>query len=417
MADEGQGGVGAASRVATAKLDGDALVLCLPRLSIAVVVDSADLRYELLSTFSGLAGNGPADERWVVKQDDEAWSVTAPGKAIDGRRSVSTASLVGRLQTELNNLVTSTSCAAGDVLLHAGTLMLDSRTVLLVGTSGAGKTTLTATLVDGGARYLSDEFAVLEPGARLVRSYGKPLTVKQGAREAVARLGLFADSTELHESEPGLRYVPVPAERVVFEAPWPSLLVLLDADPEVEPGWLHPAEVLIALAEHSPCREQTTEQFPRLADLAREVRAYQLPRDEPARMAATVHELLTDLDRPDGSDGSPVDRGTAHGGRCVEGAEVSEAGGRPGSGERLERAAAVLTEDFGDATVLYDPHADRLHLLNAAGRALWFACNGQHSADELVSSRSRLGFDAADVQQALAVFRREGLLADASTVD
>ena len=416
MGDGDERGLEAAVGRATPEADANPLVLRLPRLRLALEASDDDLRSELASTFSGLVSKSRADEHWVIT-DDEGWCVEAPGRAIDGRRAVSTASLAGRLQTELNNLVTATSCAAGDVLLHAGTLRLEARTVLLVGTSGAGKTTLTATLLDAGADYLSDEFTVLEPAGRTVRRYAKPLTVKQGARETVGGLELFAGDAGLADDEPGLRYVAVPESSLAAQGAWPSLLVLLDADPQIEEGWVHPAEVLIALAEHSPCRAQTTDQLPRLAEFAREVPAYQLARREPARMAATVRELLSGLAsaRESGGSGGVASAGQAP--VVVDEADVAEMRDSGGSAECLGRAPGVLTEDFADAAVLYDPRVDRLHLLNARGRALWIACDGQQTLDDLVAAGNLQGLEAADVQETLRVFREEGLLAGGADDD
>ena len=53
---------------------------------------------------------------------------------------------------------------------------------------------------------------------------------------------------------------------------------------------------------------------------------------------------------------------------------------------RPTRAPEVLTEDFGDAIVLYDPRTDRFHRLNAAGRVLWLACDGNATLHEISRS-------------------------------
>jgi hypothetical protein len=62
------------------------------------------------------------------------------------------------------------------VFLHAGAVAWRGRALVLPGASRTGKTTLVAELVRAGARYLSDEFAVIR-GDR-VAPYPKPLSVR-----------------------------------------------------------------------------------------------------------------------------------------------------------------------------------------------------------------------------------------------
>jgi hypothetical protein len=58
--------------------------------------------------------------------------------------------------------------------IHAGVVEVDGRAILLPGTSGSGKTTLVAALVAHGARYLSDEYALLDDRG-WVHPYPRPL--------------------------------------------------------------------------------------------------------------------------------------------------------------------------------------------------------------------------------------------------
>ncbi len=63
------------------------------------------------------------------------------------------------------------------VFVHAGVVGMEERAIVLPGRSFAGKTTLVAALVQAGAEYWSDEYAVLDADG-LVHPYPKPLSVR-----------------------------------------------------------------------------------------------------------------------------------------------------------------------------------------------------------------------------------------------
>lgn len=65
------------------------------------------------------------------------------------------------------------------IFVHAGAVGWRGRAILIPGSSGTGKTTLTAALVRAGASLFSDEFAVLDRSGR-VHPYPLPLRVKGG---------------------------------------------------------------------------------------------------------------------------------------------------------------------------------------------------------------------------------------------
>jgi hypothetical protein len=67
--------------------------------------------------------------------------------------------------------------APGVIFVHAGVVAHRGKTIVLPGLSFAGKTTLVAALVRAGARYYSDEFAVLDENG-LVHPYAKRLSLR-----------------------------------------------------------------------------------------------------------------------------------------------------------------------------------------------------------------------------------------------
>ncbi len=69
--------------------------------------------------------------------------------------------------------------ARGRVFVHAGVVGLGGRAILVPGSSQSGKTTLVRALVDAGATFYSDEYAVLDLRGR-VHPYRKHLSVRDG---------------------------------------------------------------------------------------------------------------------------------------------------------------------------------------------------------------------------------------------
>jgi hypothetical protein len=66
------------------------------------------------------------------------------------------------------------------VFVHAGVVGVRGEAIVLPGMSFAGKTTLVAALVQAGAEYWSDEYAVLDCDG-LVHPYPKPLSMRTNA--------------------------------------------------------------------------------------------------------------------------------------------------------------------------------------------------------------------------------------------
>ncbi len=82
------------------------------------------------------------------------------------------------------------------LFVHAGVVAHDGRALVIPGSSFSGKTTLVQRLVQAGARYYSDEYAVLDEDG-LVHPYPRPLSIRNsgqnGARErAAAEIGAVA---------------------------------------------------------------------------------------------------------------------------------------------------------------------------------------------------------------------------------
>jgi len=82
----------------------------------------------------------------------------------------------------------------GGLLFHAGGLTWDGKGLLLPGSIGAGKTTLTMWLAlqaIGGLAYLSDEMVFFPDGSDVMQTYTRPLNLKSPARAALEDLFEF----------------------------------------------------------------------------------------------------------------------------------------------------------------------------------------------------------------------------------
>lgn len=75
----------------------------------------------------------------------------------------------------------------GRYAVHAGVVQVGEAAILLPGMTHAGKSSLVAALLERGATYFSDEYAVLD-GEGLVHPYPRPLLVRNGTPEQVPKL-------------------------------------------------------------------------------------------------------------------------------------------------------------------------------------------------------------------------------------
>jgi hypothetical protein len=74
--------------------------------------------------------------------------------------------------------------------LHAGSMEIDGRGVILPGDSGSGKSTLTVGLIARGWRYLCDEFALIDADTLRVHPYPRAICVKRPSFDALESLGV-----------------------------------------------------------------------------------------------------------------------------------------------------------------------------------------------------------------------------------
>ena len=164
-------------------------------IPIALQSDMDELREEFAALYHGSLQAGPP-------QDDAiAMDVTATGRGLlRGRRwavcgdgeKISTVrrweELMPYLEWGINYRVIASRRRF--LQLHAATLVRHGQGVLFAATSGAGKSTLAAGLLARGWKYLSDEFALIDPETLCIHPFPKALCIKAGAFDVVEQAGL-----------------------------------------------------------------------------------------------------------------------------------------------------------------------------------------------------------------------------------
>ena len=123
----------------------------------------------------------------------------------------------------------------GDLVLHASAVAIGGRAIALLGEKGAGKSTLSATLLARGHSLLSDDIVAVRSGPDGPVVAGGSRTLK--LEPAVARaLGLDPEKLRLIHREGTKREWPLPATAVAATTPLARLIVLQRGPaPRVEP--------------------------------------------------------------------------------------------------------------------------------------------------------------------------------------
>ncbi|MBN1219227.1 MAG: hypothetical protein JXM69_09895 [Anaerolineae bacterium] len=129
-----------------------------------------------------------------------------------------------------------TAFRASDCLfVHAGVVGWQGRAILIPGRSMTGKTTLVKALIEAGAAYYSDEFAVLDKEG-FVRPYSRPLSIRGHNGQPIRKTPV-----ESLGGQTGVEPLPV------------GLVVVTDYQPEAawRPRQLTPGQALLALMDNT----------------------------------------------------------------------------------------------------------------------------------------------------------------------
>jgi hypothetical protein len=108
----------------------------------------------------------------VVRNGPEEYQVARGGETV-GVWPLEDA--IRTFEVSLRNHIASS--APAHLFIHAGTVARDGKAIVIPGPSFSGKTTLVTALVEAGATYYSDEYAVLDANG-LVHPYPKPISIR-----------------------------------------------------------------------------------------------------------------------------------------------------------------------------------------------------------------------------------------------
>jgi hypothetical protein len=118
--------------------------------------------------------------------NDDLWRITQVGGRLDTFHGDA---LLGEFDDEATAVIAlagdielhAASTTADFVAIHAGAVAFDGQALLLPGRSLAGKSTLARALLEAGADYLSDEYALLDADGN-VHAYPRPLRLRRPGR-------------------------------------------------------------------------------------------------------------------------------------------------------------------------------------------------------------------------------------------
>jgi hypothetical protein len=168
--------------------------------------------------------------------------------------------------------------ARDHLFVHAGVVGWQGRAILIPGRSMTGKTTLVQALIEAGATYYSDEFAVLDQQG-LVHPYPVPLSIR-------GTHGQPAQKTPAEAFGGQVGITPLPVGLVVVTA--------YQAGASWRPGALSAGQALLALMDNAvAARREPSYSMPILRAAITPATAVQSKRSEAGEVARALLRRLT----------------------------------------------------------------------------------------------------------------------------
>lgn len=222
-----------------------------------VYADSCDDVVETVERF-GVARSGP-DEFVITRDGEKIASAATAGRAL------------GTMHWHLNRRIVVTS--RQPVLIHAGTVELAGRAVLVVGASGAGKTTATASLAMAGLGYLTDDITAVQRD-ETVTGAAKPIGLRAPSLDVLglSRGQLQSPPAEYIATDDAQHFVAASSLGAsVASSAEPGMIVFLSRDlPGGSSAELKRSHALARLTEYAfDLNQVNVEGFEALAELVR----------------------------------------------------------------------------------------------------------------------------------------------------
>lgn len=176
------------------------------------------------------------------------------------------------------------------VFVHAGSVAIHDGALLLVGDSGAGKTSTVSALLTCGAAYLSDEVALLDPEAGTVLAFHLPMVVKPWTARAA---GPLPPGRQVATQGAVRFHLPI---RLARAAPLRTVVFLERGDPP-RLRELSRAAAMLRLAQQASSFRygvRVDDAFRAWARAVRTARCVQLQATRPAALAAALSHMGAD---------------------------------------------------------------------------------------------------------------------------
>ncbi|MFM1813384.1 MAG: hypothetical protein RLZ98_79 [Pseudomonadota bacterium] len=164
-----------------AAVQGERICISSGTAMVAVAVEDATLRELLAAVLRPLTIPGRPSNLIEVRGPGP-YEIVSRGVLLSHVEAPSDARRIA-LQAILLELF---PVGAVSALIHASSLSIDGRALLVAGATGAGKSTLTAALVAHGAGYLGDDFAALDNSGTAVGAFPIAASIKSGSWPIVA---------------------------------------------------------------------------------------------------------------------------------------------------------------------------------------------------------------------------------------
>jgi hypothetical protein len=246
-------------------------------------------------------GDGPVDVIFRVEHRDRATSPIG----VDGFHLFEDGAFValGAVHHRMEHLLavlesrlhaSVAARAPRHLFLHAGVVGWQDQAIVLPGASGSGKSTLVAALVDAGASYLSDEFAVIDQ-AGAVHPFPRRLATRNAASAVPVRVDLDARAPLGAPEAIAMPIGLVALTRYQHGAVWNA-------------SALDEASAMLALCEHALSMERDPGRC--LAVLRQIVATSPVVRGTRGEAAEAAAQLLRAMTRDDARDLPPVGAGS-----------------------------------------------------------------------------------------------------------